>query len=204
MWKSKTGTTSILEIYFTVFIAHIHHPARTTLTEAFIQRTTDHIYVDDLRHKLVRMRFDVVLGEPSSHQLTFPKGLHGAPKYGITNGNLRAGPGSHQTILHIRCYCTIIIISCIHLQRLKQELQETCETARNRGQDAHVAQLAAEVKASILEGRVKQCEKAVRGRWWLSVVPQSRIRDSYLTLANAFALRKKFPRDDSNYSKVIT
>ncbi|CAM9227370.1 unnamed protein product, partial [Hapterophycus canaliculatus] len=55
----------------------------------------------------------------------------------------------------------------IHLddtERLKQELQEACETARNRGQDAHVAQLAAEVKASILDGRIKQCEDMAQSR----------------------------------------
>lgn len=50
------------------------------------------------------------------------------------------------------------------LQGSKRELQEACESARNRGQDAHVAQLAAETKASILEGRVKECERTVRAK----------------------------------------
>lgn len=49
-----------------------------------------------------------------------------------------------------------------HFQGVKRELQEACETARNRGQDAHVAQLAAETKASILEGRVNECAQMVR------------------------------------------
>ncbi|CAM9429850.1 unnamed protein product, partial [Ectocarpus fasciculatus] len=42
---------------------------------------------------------------------------------------------------------------------VKRELQKACETARDRGHDAHVAQLAAEAKASILERRVNECEQ---------------------------------------------
>ncbi|CAM9710494.1 unnamed protein product [Ectocarpus sp. 12 AP-2014] len=47
---------------------------------------------------------------------------------------------------------------------LKQELQIACETARDRGQDSHVAQLAAEAKASILERRVNECEHIAQAR----------------------------------------
>lgn len=51
----------------------------------------------------------------------------------------------------------------MNAQAIKRELQEVCDAARNRGQDAHVAQLAAETKASIVEQRVKECEQNVRG-----------------------------------------
>ncbi|CAM9329480.1 unnamed protein product, partial [Scytosiphon promiscuus] len=47
---------------------------------------------------------------------------------------------------------------------LKQELQEACEIARNRGQNAYVEQLAAEAKASILEGQIKQREHMAQSR----------------------------------------
>lgn len=48
------------------------------------------------------------------------------------------------------------------LQAVQRELKEACENARDRGQDAHVAQLAAEAKVSILERRVEECEQRVR------------------------------------------
>ncbi|CAM9280340.1 unnamed protein product [Ectocarpus sp. 13 AM-2016] len=47
---------------------------------------------------------------------------------------------------------------------LKRELQKACETARDRGQDSHVAQLAAEAKASFLERRVNECEHIAQAR----------------------------------------
>ncbi|CAN0304714.1 unnamed protein product [Ectocarpus sp. 12 AP-2014] len=47
---------------------------------------------------------------------------------------------------------------------LKRELQKACETARDRGQDSHVAQLGAEAKASILERRVNECEHIAQAR----------------------------------------
>lgn len=50
------------------------------------------------------------------------------------------------------------------IQGVQLELKEACENARDRGQDAHVAQLAAEAKVSILERRVEECEQRVRCR----------------------------------------
>ncbi|CAM9110579.1 unnamed protein product, partial [Ectocarpus sp. 4 AP-2014] len=47
---------------------------------------------------------------------------------------------------------------------LKRELQKACGTARDRGQDANVEQLAAEAEASILERRVKECEQIAQAR----------------------------------------
>lgn len=42
-----------------------------------------------------------------------------------------------------------------------RELKEACGIAQDRAQDAHVAQLAAEAKVSILERRIGECENTV-------------------------------------------
>ena len=57
---------------------------------------------------------------------------------------------------------TLSLLLGFLLQGVQRELKEACKNARDRGQDAHVAQLAAEAKVSILERRVEECEQRVR------------------------------------------